>query len=169
MARIETKSIQVSPDHEQETIEIYEKFGWTCASSQTVESNRSYLERDERDSDVINQVTERTTYVKLVFKRDRDMENYQEIVKCEQAYQNHLATMPQKSILASIMLKVGVGIVLFGICGIFAKVALFGIFLIALGIAVVYCGLRRSAKRTEEIEKWNKKANKIFKKASEYI
>ena len=105
MARMETKSIQVAPADEQRTIELYEKFGWTCKSSQTIESSRSYLERDERDRDVINQVTEKSTYVKLVFSRDRDMDYYREIVECEQAYQNHLANKPYKSILGSLLMS----------------------------------------------------------------
>lgn len=81
--RLETKAMQVAPNEEQGTIDLYQKFGWTLTSSQEIFSKDSHQE--VRGGDVYN-VTETTNYVKLTFQRDKDMEYYSEIVALENKY-----------------------------------------------------------------------------------
>ena len=78
-------SIQVSPELENEIIEEYESFGWELKSSQTIDRKDSHL---ESKFDALYSVTESVNYIKLVFKRNKKMVNYEKIKKLENAYQN---------------------------------------------------------------------------------
>ena len=69
MGKIESKSITVAPDEEQDIIAKYELFGWELKSTQEVLSRDSHLEN--RGDDLYN-VTTTQNYVKLMFQRDAD-------------------------------------------------------------------------------------------------
>lgn len=120
MVRYETQSITVAPHEEQATIEKYEMFGWNCVSSQTVDSKDSHLE--SRDDGLYN-VTEHVNYVKLVFKRDRDMDYYRQIVNCESRYDDLMRRKPYGrsprffQILGIIPMVLGALLVFSGIMG----------------------------------------------------
>lgn len=64
MARLESTSLSVLPNDEQEAIDTYQKFGWELKSSQEIFNKDSH---NERRGDSVYNVTETTNYVKLVF------------------------------------------------------------------------------------------------------
>lgn len=69
MGKIESKSITVAPDEEQDIIAKYELFGWELKSTQEVLSKDSHL---ENRGDELYNVTTTQNYVKLMFQRDAD-------------------------------------------------------------------------------------------------
>lgn len=80
---IETVSKKVLPHEEQYTIDLMVKFGWQLYSSQEISDTDSHWEKRK---DKLYNVTTRENYVKLVFNRDKDMQNYQRIVELERDY-----------------------------------------------------------------------------------
>jgi steroid 5-alpha reductase family enzyme len=86
----ETKFITVEPSATESTIELWQKFGWELIGapqeilSQT--SGTSSLER--RGNDIYQRTSSGTTthYVKITFQREKNMPNYAELVKLEEAY-----------------------------------------------------------------------------------
>ena len=87
----ETKSLTVSPSEEQNTIELYQSFGWELKSSQEIFNKDSHL---ESRSDGTYNVTTTTNYVKLVFSREKTIPHYDELVKLENDYS--LTVLPIK-------------------------------------------------------------------------
>jgi len=85
MARTESKSMQVHPAEEQKLIELMQKFHWSLLSSQEVKTKDSHLEKNW-SGDKIMSVTETEHYIKLVFSRDLDLRNLQEIKKIENKF-----------------------------------------------------------------------------------
>ncbi|MCG2720465.1 MAG: hypothetical protein L6290_00395 [Thermodesulfovibrionales bacterium] len=85
MARTESKSMQVHPAEEQKLIELMQKFHWSLLSSQEVKTKDSHLEQNW-SGDKIMSVTETEHYIKLVFSRDLDLRNLQEIKKIENKF-----------------------------------------------------------------------------------
>jgi len=81
----EIKSISVAPSEEEETINVWQSFGWEFRSTQEVKtSDSSHL---ERRGDTIYSVTQAGDhYVKLTFERDPTRENYSELVALEKQY-----------------------------------------------------------------------------------
>ena len=75
----EVKSIDVHPNAEQSTINLYQAFGWVFHSTQEVKENYQ-----ERRGDSIYQVRE--TKIKLTFQRNRNMPNYERLVGLENMY-----------------------------------------------------------------------------------
>ena len=84
MAR-ETKSISVSPNSEQDAIEIWQVFGWELVSSQEIFNKDTHK---ETRSDGVYNVTTTTNYVKLVFSRETTIPNYAQIVALEKEYES---------------------------------------------------------------------------------
>ncbi|GHU99608.1 hypothetical protein FACS1894211_05310 [Clostridia bacterium] len=87
MARMESRSEQVAPQFEQTTISKYEDFGWLLQSTQEVVDN--YLSSSRG-----NTYQNRSKYVKLMFQRDRDMQNYDAIIRLEREYDTQRAALP---------------------------------------------------------------------------
>lgn len=79
----ETKSISVHPSYEQNQIDLWADFGWALLSSQEIYSKDTHT---ESRSDGNYSVTETTNYVKLVFQRDTEMKNYNEIRQIEKEF-----------------------------------------------------------------------------------
>lgn len=174
MARTETRSVQVAPQYEQSTIDIYERFGWTCVSAQTVSNKTGYLERDKNDENVINQVVESETYVKLMFNRDRDMDYYREIVDCERRYNELLKIQPREKIpFRRIFLYAGLFFVVIGGIPLVAFGATVGIGVLLLGVAclAIWFVRHKSAgdKFTAEMDAWKKKEDALFAEVSQYV
>lgn len=88
---IESISIKVAPNEEQYMINAYQKFGWQLHSSQEIYSRTMGNEISEEK---ITSVTETTNYIKLVFSRDKNMPNYEQIVALEKEF--HAVQMPKK-------------------------------------------------------------------------
>lgn len=89
---LETKTLTVSPDAEESTIELYASFAWNLKSSQEIKNKDSHLER--RGDDIVS-VTETEHYIKLVFDRDTKRENYARIKELENTYFNIMSQEPE--------------------------------------------------------------------------
>ena len=88
---IETKVEKVLPEEEEHKIEHMSRFGWTLKSTQEVNNSESHLEN--RHGDVYS-VTTRENYVRLVFERDREMPNREELVRLEKEFDAILSQRP---------------------------------------------------------------------------
>lgn len=88
---LEIKSVQVTPSNEEATIQLWQNFGWQFVSSQEVNNTDSHL---ERRGDEIYNVTTKEHYVKLVFNREKNHPNYNQIVKLENEYYSILRSKP---------------------------------------------------------------------------
>lgn len=169
MARFETRSITVGPQEEQATIEKFEKFGWDCQSSQTVDVKDSHLERKDDD---LYSITEHTNYVKLVFKRDRDMVGYRQIVDCENRYDALLRKEPHGH-RWNIALVPGIAIVVLAILMIVTQSYRVGILFLVVGAALTFLGakIRNSAneKYDSAYRKWRSALDSISEEAGRYL
>lgn len=89
MAKMETRSVAVSPEQEQGTIEIYEKFGWEVQGSQEIlsENTRNETRTSLMGNNELWNITTKTNYVKIVFKRDKEMKNYDKVCELEKEYE----------------------------------------------------------------------------------
>lgn len=117
MARLESTSLSVLPNDEQEAIDTYQKFGWELKSSQEIFNKDSH---NERRGDSVYNVTETTNYVKLVFQRDKDMPYYKQICELENKYLEVMNNKPSYSyskaplVIGIIIAVVGVFLLLAG-------------------------------------------------------
>ena len=93
---IESKSLKVSTNSEQGTINLMQDFGWQLKSSQEVNVADSHL---ERRGDSIYSVTNKQKYVKLVFERDTGLTNYATIADLENKYHAIMDYPPKKEIV----------------------------------------------------------------------
>lgn len=154
MARLETKSISVSPEFEQKTISTYERFGWTCAGSQTVDTKDSHLER--KGDDLVS-VTERSNYVKLLFQRDKDMPHYNELVSCESRYYQMTENMPK---MKDRRILIVAGIICFVLFLLLIEDGFPGVIFLVLSAVSIFFYVKnyKSAKATftAEREKWDR-------------
>ncbi len=138
MARIESKSITCIPAQENSTIEKYQRFGWMLESSQEIYNKDSHVEGNYS-------VTETTNYVKLVFKRDKDMPYYNEIVSLENKYDTvslpnpgtHVFVKVITLIGAILFLVTGIPFAIAGLAGEGAGFAVVGILFVILGIGCI--------------------------------
>jgi len=80
----ESKAIQVHPANENSTIELYETFGWELKSSQTIDKTDTDFKDGWNDDIIITKTRER--YVKLTFRRDKNMPAYRELCELEAQY-----------------------------------------------------------------------------------
>lgn len=101
---LETKSMQVATSEEQNTIDLMQNFGWTCLSSQEINSKESHLEN--RGGDIYS-VTTSENYVKLIFQRDTNHKYYNELVNCENTYNSILHSKPTAPSFRLLMAIVG--------------------------------------------------------------
>lgn len=112
---IESKSITVAPEKEQDAINDLQLFGWTLANSQEVRDTHTTIENDFED---IYAVTRTTNYVKLLFQRDKNIANYAEICKLEKEYfagmskfrNNFVTIFPSKFIMIPVICCIIAGI-----------------------------------------------------------
>lgn len=82
-ARWETVSKEVAPSREESVIKEYEAFGWEVHTTQKIDTKDSHLENYFGD---IYSVTETEKYVKLTFRRNTNMKNYEKIAELEKKY-----------------------------------------------------------------------------------
>ena len=90
---IEIKTLEVENILEKSTIDLYLNFGWSLKSSQRIYNQDSHLE--QRNGDVYS-VTNTVNYTKLVFERDTNMANYDELNRLEERYHFIRNLPPQK-------------------------------------------------------------------------
>ena len=134
---LESKSMVVAPSNEQSVIKDFELFGWTLASTQEVRDTDTTIESDYYD---IYTVTRTTNYVKLLFQRDKNMANYDEICRLEKIYfsemkvvrNNYVSFFPGKLITIAV-----IGCIIAGIGNMWGeKDYSDGFLLIGIGIAI---------------------------------
>jgi len=91
LGKLENKSITVPPSAEQEAIDKYQLFGWVLMSSQEVfnKNTRNETRKNMMGDDELWNVTETVNYVKLLFQRDMEIENYKKIKELEEKYFEH--------------------------------------------------------------------------------
>lgn len=91
MAKIETKSVSVLPREEQDVIKFYEKFGWTVQSSQEIfnRDTRDEVRKNTMGDDELWNVTTTTNYVKIIFQRDKEIDNYKKLCELQEEYETN--------------------------------------------------------------------------------
>lgn len=85
------KTISCPPEHETEVIRTYESFGYYLHSSNEIynKDTNSSLERDFFTDNVYQKTTETVThYVKMVFRRNPSIANYNELRRLEAEFDN---------------------------------------------------------------------------------
>ena len=140
----ESKSISVAPSEEQNTIELFQTFGWELKSSQEVFSQESHL---ERDGDDIRSVTSTTNYVKLTFSRDKEMENYAKLAQLENQFYSISNPVKQS---AKVIFGLGAAALLAG-AALESEIGIAGF--IAGGVIAIVCfvfGFKKSSKNKAE-------------------
>ena len=90
---LETKTLTVNPNAEQDTIDLLASFGWNLKSSQEIKNKDSHLER--RGDDIVS-VTETEHYIKLVFDRDTKRDNYDRLKELENTYFTIMSQEPEQ-------------------------------------------------------------------------
>ncbi|MBE7080383.1 MAG: hypothetical protein E7371_04010 [Clostridiales bacterium] len=157
----ETKSISVHPDDEQETIDLYQTFGWELQSSQEIFNRDSHLERSGNN---INSITTTTNYVKLVFSRETTMPNYSKLSALENEY--HDVDFPYQQSAKGWFIISGI-VAMLGIFNL--GTWFFGIPILAVGIVLLVFSFKKMKKFSDEY--WsersaaNEKCEEILNKA----
>lgn len=149
--RYETKVIQVHPDYEDAAIKKFELFGWECAQSQTVKTKDSHLEQGFGDS--IVSVTETETFVKLTFKRQLNLANYDRLKELEEQYDD-AGALGDPPRLRSWPTIVGVILIILGVLGLTTNPG--GVVGIVGGIALTIYGAKRKKEDMEAVATWHK-------------
>lgn len=121
-ARWESRSIQIHPAYESEYIEVFETFGWELLSTQTIDKKDSHLENFMGQ---ITSVTESEKYVKLAFRRNKNLSDYKKLAELQGKYENAVVMSEPEDVSAWL---VGGGIVL----------SLIGLFIIGIPMIIVY-------------------------------
>lgn len=88
MGRTESISFQVHPAHEQEQIDLMQKFRWSLLGTQEVRTSDSHLETRTNifgEKELLS-VTESAHYVKLSFSRDLGDPGLPAVKKLEQEF-----------------------------------------------------------------------------------
>ncbi len=86
---LEYKTLNADNDEADDIVNIHASFGWELQNSQRVFEQDTHLEfshYDANDNKVYDQVTETTDFTKLVFKREKNAANYDEVVSLENNY-----------------------------------------------------------------------------------
>lgn len=91
---MEIKTLDISNDAEDTTIQLYQDFGWNLKSSQRVFNRDSHL---EGSGDSVYSVTNTVDFTKLVFERDKSMPHYEEIKELEDRFFYMLENMPDRN------------------------------------------------------------------------
>jgi hypothetical protein len=147
----EIKSVSVAPAAEEETINLWQSFGWELKSTQEVKTKDSHLER--RGDDLVS-VTESEHYVKLTFERDPARQNYAELKSLEEQFNaaSHPGNPPKRFgtlwlILAGILVVFGISVMSSGVIGI-----IMGIIAIAGGVFIIVTRIKSYPKRLKPWE-----------------
>lgn len=178
MARLESKSLSVSPEMEHEAIETYQKFGWELKSSQEIFNKDSH---QELRGDSVYSVTETTNYVKLVFQRDKDMPYYNEVCEIEDKYFDLLNHKPIYYFGHGLLI---LGFLLAIVCGFLSIICILGgeidivslLFcapLTALGVFIIVRRIktrnRLNAEYSEHMKTWNNECSMLIAEVENYV
>jgi hypothetical protein len=87
MAMKDVKSITVAPSKEEESVRLYQSFGWELKSTQEVKTQDvQVFTGQDRDGTKHYQTTKGEHYIKLTFERDPARQNYIELKSLEEQY-----------------------------------------------------------------------------------
>ena len=161
MARLESTSLSVLPNDEQEAIDTYQKFGWELKSSQEIFNKDSH---NERRGDSVYNVTETTNYVKLVFQRDKDMPYYKQICELENKYYSTIKSEPRNASSYAVTVF-GIIIAVIGLlCALFGE---------ALAVLLIIKNVKKNnkldAEYRENHDKWNNECTMLLAETENYI
>jgi hypothetical protein len=87
MAMKDVKSIEVAPDDEEKTVQLWMSFGWEFKNNQRVKT-QDVQKFTGQDSDGTEhyQTTRGVDFIKLTFERDPERKNYTELKSLEGQY-----------------------------------------------------------------------------------
>ena len=87
MAMKDIKTKQVPPNREEETIKLFQTFGWELKSTQEIklQANSSFVGQDADGTEHYH-VHAAEHYIKLTFERDPERPNYNELKSLEEQY-----------------------------------------------------------------------------------
>lgn len=172
MSRFENSSIQVSPSREQEAIEVYQKFGWELVSSQEIFNKDSH---NEARGDSLYSVTETTNYVKLLFRRDKDMPYYNEVCDLENQYYDKINNEPHYSFSKALLY---IGIVI-AVIGLFVVITgsigekFIGLPILAAGIALIVFKTKKHNKEQAAYDEakaiWDADCARLISEVENYV
>lgn len=175
MARLESKSLSVSPDKEHEAIETYQKFGWELKSAQEIFNKDSH---EELRGDSVYSVTETTNYVKLVFQRDKDMPYYNEVCEIEDKYFDLLNHKPFNYSGNGLLILGVLLAIIFGLVSLFfiiadASLLIFSAPLTALGVFIIVRRIKAKNKQEteyrEKLQTWNNECSMLLAEVENYV
>ena len=168
MARMESKSVRVSPAAEQITIDRYQKFGWVLLGSQEVFNRDSHLE--EGAPGTINSVTETTHFVKLVFQRDMDMPYYDKIKELDEQFEVTLNELDSSKRLRrrSLLWSIPLGLFVM-MCATGSKSIVVDIVCLIGGACVIAGGIYLRKRATKQCDELTAKRDEILTSIAHYV
>jgi len=95
MAMKDLKSIQVAPEEEEKTVQLWMSFGWELKNNQRVKTQDvQVFTGQDKDGTKHYQTTRGEDFVKLTFERDPERKNYAELKALEEQYYTPLPSVP---------------------------------------------------------------------------
>ena len=87
MAMKEMKSVEVTPENEDKTVQLWMSFGWELKNNQRVKTQdvQKYTGQDSKGT-AYYQTTKGVDFVKLTFERDPERKNYAQLKALEEQY-----------------------------------------------------------------------------------
>jgi len=105
----EIKSVSVAPSAEEETINVWQSFGWEFKSTQDVKTHDvQVFTGQDSDGTEHYRTTRGEHYVKITFERDPTRKNYSELVALEKQYY----TVPDPGIRQCVLGNYGLSLLL---------------------------------------------------------
>ncbi|MDR1904812.1 MAG: hypothetical protein LBQ88_21335 [Treponema sp.] len=161
----EIKSISVAPAAEEDTINLWQTFGWELKTTQEVKNKDSHLEK--RGDDLVS-VTETEHYVKLTFERDPTRQNYAALKSLEEQFYaaRHPGIPPKR--FGTLWLILIVALLLFGLMLVTTSAigVLLGLIVAALDVFIIVMRIKSYPKR---LQPWTDAYNAYEKTRSEAL
>ena len=161
----ETKFIKCSPSETNETIELWQSFGWELmgAPQEIFNQNTRLTGRSEEKE---TYTTTTTNYVKITFQRDKNMPNYAELVDLEQEYENIPSPPRYPNRFGFIWRIVAFGPTILGLLILLGGAGATSLVLLFPGVAIIVWRCVRYKKISEECDK---QRNEIYSKENELV
>ena len=96
MAIKDIKSLEVAPEDEEKTIQLWQCFGWEMKSTQRVKTQdaQMYTGQNSDRTTSYYETTKGVDFFELTFERDPERNNYAELVELEKQYYTPLPSIP---------------------------------------------------------------------------
>jgi len=180
----EIKSFNVPPSAEEDTINLWQSFGWELKSTQEVKTQdvQTFTGQDN-DGTEHYKTTSGEHYIKLTFEREKSMPHYAELCELERTYNSRVPVEPKKpyppdppekrkagccsSVFVIVAILIGISLIAVGIPELEVVPLCIGVISIIAGIAIVVILIKTNSKRQTEWvarnEEW-KKEHAIWEK-----